>query len=178
MRCVKDAGKSIAFLWAAILMTGASTGIYVTQANAQAIPRPVLVSRLKLSDLPGRWIGVGRIEFRNGRVDRMRCWITYRRRNKAQLMQQIRCKSPERRIEVKTQMYHRNGKISGAWKDHVYEVSGNIKGRLHGNQLKAYLSGMFFNAALNIMIIGKEQTIEVRPRNSRLRSMRISLARG
>ena len=145
---------------------------------AQGVPKPILVTPLKLTDLPGRWVGLGKLEFRDGEIDKLKCRITYQFRKQTRLVQNIRCKSSKRRVEIKTTFIHANGKITGAWRDRVYEVSGRIKGRLHGNQIQAALSGIFFNAALNIMIIGREQTIEVTPRDNSFRVMRISLARG
>ena len=145
---------------------------------AQGVPKPILVTPLKLSDLPGRWVGIGKLEFRDGEIDHMKCRITYQIREQVRLIQNIRCKSKKRRVEIKTTFVQQDGKITGAWRDRVYEVSGRIQGRLHGNQIQAALSGIFFNAGLNIMIIGREQTIEVTPRDSSFRVMRISLARG
>ena len=161
-----------------LMVVFATVDLGVRYAFAQGVPKPVLVTRLKLADLPGRWVGIGRVEFRDGDTDRMKCRITYRIRDNSKIIQNIRCKSEKRRIEIKTQFVDNGGKITGAWRDRVYEVSGRIKGQLHGNQLKAALSGLFFNADLNIMLIGSEQTIEVKPRDSSLRLMRILLARG
>lgn len=156
----------------------ATVNLAVGSVKAQNVPKPVLVTPLKLADLPGRWVGVGKVEFRDGDTDRMKCRITYRVRDQGKLVQNIRCRSAKRRVEIKTQLIDNDGKITGAWRDRVYEMAGRIKGRRHGNQLKISLSSLFFNAALNIMMIGRQQTIEVTPRGSSMRRMHISLARG
>ncbi len=160
-----------------ILMCCAAVSLAFGKVLAQGVPKPILVTPLKLSDLPGRWVGIGDMRFRDGSRKRMTCRITYRFRAKSRLVQNIWCKNAGMRLEIKTHINDNNGKITGSWDDRIYAMSGDLRGKLHGNQIQAALSSTFFNAKLNVMIIGKTQTIQVTPNDGRLRSMRISLAR-
>ena len=143
-------------------------------------PAPVPAVRpLKLSDFPGRWIGVGVLNFAGGIRDKVKCRITYFNRRPKQLRQSIRCKSDSFNLEIKTNIVDfPRGEITGEWKDRVYNMGGRIKGRIVGNEIQARVIGSSMTATLNVLIDGNRQTIELKPRNSMLRSMRISLARG
>ncbi len=160
------------------VMAGAMSCYALSGVVAQVIPKPVLVTPLKLKDLPGRWVGIGNMAFRDGTSEKLNCRITYRIRRHKNLVQNIWCKNTSMRLEIKTKIVDRGGKISGFWNDRIYSMSGTLEGRRHGNQIKAALTSTFFNARLNIMIIGTRQTIQVTPHDGRLQSMRISLARG
>jgi hypothetical protein len=160
-----------------ILFACAGVSFAFGKVFAQGVPKPILVTPLKLTDLPGRWVGVGNMRFRDGTTEQMECRITYRFHAKGRLIQNIWCKNANMRLEIKTRINDDNGKITGSWNDRVYAMSGDLAGRLHGNQIQAALSSTFFNATLNVMMIGSTQTIQVTPNDGHLRSMRISLAR-
>jgi hypothetical protein len=143
-------------------------------------PAPVpAVKPLKLSDFPGRWIGKGELTFRGGIRNVVNCRITYFNRNPEKLQQSIRCKSDSFNLEIKTDIVDfPRGEITGEWKDRVYNMGGKIRGRIVGNEIKALVRSDSMTAVLNVLIDGDRQTIELKPQNSMLRSMRISLARG
>ena len=145
---------------------------------AQSVPKPVQVSQLKLKDLSGRWTGVGDMSFRDGTKEHIKCRIVYRSRSIRKLIQKIWCKNRNIRLEVQAEIIDKNGRLSGSWDDRVYSMSGQLRGQLKGNQLKASLAGGFFNAKLNISVIGRRQTIQFTPDQGQLRSMQLRLARG
>lgn len=143
-------------------------------------PAPVPAVRpLKLGDLPGRWIGTGELMFAGGVRDLLKCRITYFGSEGSQLNQSIRCKSDNLRLEIRTRIVDfPRGEINGEWKDRVYDIGGRIRGRIVGQGIRAEISGRSLDAALNVSVDGDQQTIELLPRNSMIRSMRIKLARG
>ena len=152
----------------------------VAHANApeKKAPKPVLVKRLKLKDLPGRWAGIGNMSFRDGTKERMKCRIVYRFQSSQDLIQKIWCRNRNIRVEVQARIINRDGKLLGSWDDRIYSMSGKLNGRFQGNQIKAKLQGSFFTAHLNIAVIGGQQTIRLTPNKGQLQSMHIRLARG
>ena len=143
-------------------------------------PSPVPAVRpLRLSDFPGRWIGTGELQFAGGVRDVLQCRITYFTSNETRLRQSIRCQSSNLRLDIKTQIEdYPRGEITGEWNDRIYDIGGRITGHIKGNAIRASVSGRTMNAALNVIVDGNQQTIELVPQNSVIRSMRITLARG
>lgn len=178
------------FLFATALIGCLAGGGVADVARAQvqrvAIEAPIIapapvpaVRPLKLGDLPGRWVGTGELTFAGGVRDVLKCRITYFGKEGSQLNQSIRCKSDNLRLEIKTRIVDfPRGEITGEWKDRVYDIGGRIKGRIVGQGIRAEIMGRSLNAELNVVVDGDQQTIELLPRNSMIRSMRIKLARG
>lgn len=167
-----------------VMMAAAPLAAQTLRVSAQygqiVAPEPIPAVRpLKLSDFPGRWIGQGELTFRGGIRNTVNCRITYFNRQPKQLRQSIRCKSDSFNLEIKTNIVDfPRGEITGEWKDRVYNMGGKIRGRIVGKEIQARVEGDSMTAVLNVVIDGNRQTIELKPRNSMLRSMRISLARG
>lgn len=156
------------------LKVSAPVGLIVPPAPVPAV-RP-----LKLSDFPGRWVGTGVLQFAGGLSDVLKCRITYFHRQEEQHLQQsIRCKSDNLKLEIKTRIVDfPRGEITGEWKDRIYDFGGRIKGRVVGNTIAADIISRSMRATLQVVLDGDKQTIEFKPANSIIRSMRISLARG
>ena len=119
------------------------------------------------------------MRFVGGLSDRLTCRITYVRSEPTHLRQSIRCQSKNLKLEIKTKIVDfPRGEITGEWRDRIYDIAGRIRGRIYGNVIRAAVSGRSLNASLNVVLDGNRQTIELIPRNSMIRSMRIKLARG
>ena len=160
-------------------MVSAQT-IRISAEPALVPPAPVRAVRpLKLSDFPGRWVGTGVLRFAGGLRDVLKCRITYFHRQPKRLIQSIRCQSDNLRLEIKTHIVDfPRGEITGEWKDRVYDFGGRIKGHIVGNSIRASISSRSMKATLDVIVDGNKQVIEFKPRNSMIRSMRISLRRG
>lgn len=164
-----------------VMPTAASAQTINVYAPASLVPpAPVPAVRpLKLSDFPGRWVGTGVLRFAGGLSDVLKCRITYFHRQEQRLSQSIRCKSDSLRLEIKTSIVDfPRGEITGEWKDRIYDFGGRIKGRVVGNTIEAAIRSRSMKASLLVVVEGDKQTIEFKPENSIIRSMRISLARG
>ncbi|MGI9423376.1 MAG: hypothetical protein ACR2PA_09290 [Hyphomicrobiaceae bacterium] len=133
--------------------------------------------QIALSDFPGRWIGGGQLLFLDGSSARIRCTIRYVAQDRYNLTQRLSCDGKDMRVDIRTTIAERHGRITGSWNDHVYAASGQIDGHIAGRQIRAQLSSPFFNAAMSVRLDGNRQVIRLRPTSGELRIMQIRLAR-
>ena len=181
--CRSIAGRTVlgVLLLFAFVETAMAQTIRVSAPLGDIVPpAPVrAVKPLKLSDFPGRWIGKGELTFRGGIRNTVNCRITYFNREPKKLRQSIRCKSDSFNLEIKTNIVDfPRGEITGHWEDRIYNIGGRISGRIVGREIQALVKGDTMTAVLSVIMDGDRQTIELKPRSSMLRSMRITLARG
>lgn len=129
--------------------------------------------------LPGRWIGDGRLGFKDGKREQVTCRVTYFvSEDRAGLKQNIRCASPSGRIEVKSEVKNNQGRLTGSWTETVYNLVGDLSGEVTPRGLRVMVNGADLNASMDIMVKGTEQIVEIHFNSATLTGMTLILKKG
>lgn len=127
----------------------------------------------------GRWVGEGRLGIRNGSTEQVKCRVTYTKgESPSQVQQSIRCASPAGSIEVKSEVSHKNGELSGSWKEMVHDLHGDITGTVTERGLRVRVSGQGMTANMTIILKDGRQIIEIQFMDSTLIGLTLWLTQG
>ena len=110
-------------------------------ANEPPHPAPVK-KEAPFAELPGRWVGEGRIGMTEGKMESVKCRATYFVNGTGnELKQNIRCASAGGKVEVKSNVIAKDGKLSGTWNELVYNLGGDMTGDFVGRRIASLLAG-------------------------------------
>lgn len=129
---------------------------------------------------PGRWVGEGRLAFRDGKVEKVKCRVTYFvADDRASMRQNVRCASAAGRIELKSEIHRSGGKLTGTWNETVYEMRGELTGRAIKNGLIVHVEGEAgLTANMQLLVKDVRQIIEVQFERNSLIGLTLLLRRG
>ncbi len=130
--------------------------------------------------LLGWWQGTGRLFMKGGKHEPVKCRATYRWNDEeAKLLQSVRCATAGGKVEVKSEIGHVGSELSGTWKELIYELSGDLTGKINDAGFKVSVSGATLKANMDVMVKGTKQIIEIQfHENSTLLGMTIVADRG
>src|SRR6185312_4172775 len=128
-------------------------------------PAPVQKSA-PFVQLPGRWVGEGRLGLKDGKTEKVQCRATYFVNAAGnELKQNVRCASASGKIEVKSLVNaDKEGKLSGTWNELVYNLGGEMTGDLTAN--------------MDVIVMNDRQIVEIQFFNSTLRGLTLMLKKG
>lgn len=143
---------------ALIVLSGA---VAVTPA-ADAAPQSVG----PFASLDGWWGGAGRLRFKDGKTEDVKCRATYfiEGQGGEELKQTIRCASGSGKIEVKSTVRHSQGKLSGEWTEVMYNVNGVLEGDVTPRGYRVTVKGTegtTLSANMDIIVKEKRQMVEI-----------------
>lgn len=131
------------------------------------------------ASLPGRWVGQGRLGIKGDKAEMVKCRVTYLNGETAnEIKQNIRCASGGGNIEVKSEIKHAGGALSGTWVETVYNLSGGITGEVTDNGFRVVVQGADMTANMEIVVRGDKQIIEIQFHNSTLLGLTLVLQKG
>ena len=132
------------------------------------------------TELPGRWVGQGRLGFKNGEVENIKCRATYFVENQgSNLRQNIRCASASGKVELKSEIIHEgNGKLNGTWKELLYNLSGQLGGQVTKRGFRIKVVGKDLAAHMEIIVKEARQIVEVHFDSATLIGMTLMLRKG
>jgi hypothetical protein len=131
------------------------------------------------SSLTGRWTGQGRLGFAEGKTENITCRATYFVSDDGQkLDQNIRCASAGAKVEVKSNLTHLEGKLSGSWSELIYDKAGELTGEITKQGLRINVKGDDLNATMEIIVRDTKQLVEVHFNNSSLVGLTLILEKG
>jgi hypothetical protein len=173
MRPLTKFGQSILYL--GILTVCAATTVHADDPVAQAKTAP------PFADLAGWWGGDGRLSFKDGKLEKVKCRATYFVEGEGQkLKQNVRCASGSGKIEVKSRVTHQAGNLTGTWKEHIYNLEGNLTGKVTPRGFKVSVKGMGAGLSANMEILVKDrmQIIEIQFFSETLIGLTLLLKKG
>ncbi len=136
-------------------------------ATAQASPAKRLL---------GAWSGRGTARFEGDRSERIRC-NAYYTGTAQKLNIAVRCASPSYKIEIRSKLENRAGRLSGTWEERTFNASGETKGSINDQRLKLSINGGGLQASMAVEFNDKKQQIKVRTAGVTLKSVAVNLAR-
>lgn len=141
----------------------------IAAPSAAAWPPPNIV---------GLWTGEGKLAFREGKFESVKCRVTYFADGTAGLKQTVRCATAGAKIEVKSEITEIDGALTGKWEETVYNLSGNIAGKQTERGFRVEVRSDTLSANMDLMLKDQMQVIEIQFLNSTLLGLSIILTKG
>jgi hypothetical protein len=144
-------------------------------------PRPAAVQKsAPFKELPGRWVGEGRLGLKEGKTEKVQCRATYFVNPAGnELKQNIRCASASGKIEVKSLVNaSKDGKLSGTWNELVYNLGGEMTGDVTERGLRIIVRAGDLTANMDVIVMNDRQVVEIQFFNSTLRGLTLILKKG
>ena len=144
-------------------------------------PRPAAVQKsAPFKELPGRWVGEGRIGLKEGKTEKVQCRATYFVNPAGnELKQNIRCASASGKIEVKSLVNaSKDGKLSGTWNELIYNLGGEMTGEVTERGLRIVVRAGDLTANMDVIVMNDRQIVEIQFFNSALRGLTLILKKG
>ncbi len=135
------------------------------------------------ANLDGWWSGIGRLRFKDGKTEDVKCRATYFIEGEGgnALKQTIRCASASGKIEVKSEVRHADGKLSGAWNEVMYNVNGVLEGEVTPRGYRVTVKGTegtALSANMDIIVKDKRQMVEIQFFSEALIGLTLMLNKG
>jgi hypothetical protein len=114
--------------------------------------------------LAGWWGGQGRLSFKDGKLEQVKCRATYFvEAGGNELKQTIRCASGSGKVELTSNVTQDAGKLAGNWTETVYNIVGDISGEVTPRGFRVAVKGKETSLSANMEIIvrDKKQIIEI-----------------
>jgi hypothetical protein len=148
--------------------------------SATEAPRPAPVQKsAPFKELPGRWVGDGRIGLKDGKTESVKCRATYFVNPAGdELKQNIRCASASGKIEVKSNVLAKDGKLSGTWNELVYNLGGDMTGEVTQRGFRIIVRAGDLTANMDVIVMNDRQVVEIQFFNSALRGLTLILKKG
>ena len=128
--------------------------------------------------MAGNWTGGGSIELTGDIKENLRCRATYNHgAANNSLALNIRCASDNYKFELASNVVERGGRISGTWSEAAYKVSGNISGRMVGNNIAAVAQGDSFNADLAVTTTANRMMVTMTPKATYVIAVKMAFSR-
>ena len=127
----------------------------------------------------GWWGGEGRLGFKEGKTEIVKCRVTYfEGASNLEVAQNIRCASSSGKVEIKSNIIAKGDQVSGTWSELVYNINGDLSGTITEQGFKVEVSGGEFGAQMDVIVKGALQVIEIKFRSETLVGMTLILKRG
>jgi len=131
--------------------------------------------------ISGWWGGEGRLRFKDGKQEQVKCRTTYFVSGEGEeLKQTIRCASGSGKIEVTSEVKHAGGKLTGTWVETVYNLNGELAGEVTPRGYRVSVKGADTTpyANMDIIVRDKKQIIEIQFFNETLVGLTLMLSKG
>lgn len=129
--------------------------------------------------LAGRWVGEGRLGFKDGKGETVKCRATYFvSDNLQELKQNIRCASAGGKIEVQSTITSQGGALSGSWTETIYNISGAITGKITPKGYQVAVTSADLAANMEIVVRDARQIVEIQFHHASLVGLTLILTKG
>lgn len=131
-------------------------------------------------NLPGRWVGQGRLGFKSGDVENIKCRATYFVENEDRFLRQnIRCASASGKVELKSEITHENDDtLTGSWRELLYNLKGELEGSVTKRGFRIKVSGKDLRAHMEVITKDNRQIVEIHFDSETLIGMTLVLKKG
>jgi len=130
------------------------------------------------SALVGWWSGEGRLGFKEGKLENVKCRATYASGTVDTLDQSIRCAAASGMIEVKANVAMAENRLTGQWTERIHNIAGDIKGEITPRGFQVTVTGAQLSAGMEIMVRGDKQIVEIQFHDSTLIGLTLVLQKG
>ncbi len=142
-------------------------------------PVPAKAAGGAFASFPGRWTGQGRLGFKDGKIENVTCRATYFvAEDTGNLTQNIRCASASGKIEVKSNVAEKDGKLSGSWNELIYNMQGELSGQVTKYGFLVTVKGTgesTLDATMDLIVKNAKQVVEIHFNSSTLLGLTLML---
>ncbi len=159
-------------------LAAASALLFMIASN-QGIADPAPAG--PFAGLAGWWGGAGRLSFKEGKLEQVKCRATYFVSDSGnELKQTVRCASGSGKIEIQSTVTHVAGKLTGTWSKSNYSLSGDLSGEVTPKGFRVQVKGAeaALSANMDIIVKDKKQIVEIQFLNSTLIGLTLLLGSG
>jgi hypothetical protein len=131
--------------------------------------------------LAGWWAGEGRLRFKGGKQEQVKCRATYFvSEDGVELKQNVRCASESGKIEVQSTVRHHSGTLTGSWSELLYNMAGELSGEVTGRGYRVAVKDAADALSANMDIIVREnkQIVEIQFFSETLVGLTLVLEKG
>ncbi|WP_246274208.1 hypothetical protein [Hyphomicrobium sulfonivorans] len=151
----------------------------VEEAAPPSTPPAPIAKEAPFKALPGRWVGDGRIGIKDGKPELVKCRATYFVNDAGdELRQNIRCASAGGKVEIKSSVVARKGKVTGTWEELMYNMRGDMAGEVTERGFRIKVAGDGLSANMDVIVVNDRQIVEIQFFNSSLRGLVLILKKG
>ncbi|HWE15792.1 MAG TPA: hypothetical protein VG758_01215, partial [Hyphomicrobiaceae bacterium] len=152
----------------------------LVRLSAAALPAMLFAAAALADPIPGLtgyWSGSGSIALSNGKTERVKCQVFYRSEGTGQLVQTMRCASPDYNINSLAELTLNGTKVSGTWEEKTYAAKGAVSGRYGGDTFSLSIQGANFSASMNVTVSNCRQSLTITPSGLEVSRVSITLAK-
>lgn len=167
--------RSVRLGMAALMFSGLCLA---TSSPSSAIDGAQTAERWPPQEFLGRWVGEGRLGFKDGKFENVTCRVTYIAEEAVKLKQTVRCATSGAKIEVLSTITESAGELSGTWTETVYDMKGGITGRRTGHGFRVQVNSDRLAANMDLLLIDETQLVEIQFHDSTLLGLTLKLKKG
>lgn len=146
-----------------------------TVARAQT---EVAQSAGSFAQLSGSWNGGGKVQFADGKSERISCRAYYNPKGGDELGLAIRCASTSYKIEIRASLQNENGRLSGRWEERTFNAQGDVTGRASHGSIRMSINGGGLSGSMSVSYGGSSQAVSISTEGTNLKGVTINLSRG
>ena len=129
--------------------------------------------------LTGTWRGAAQIKLQSGNAETLKCNAYYTPKGSGtELGIAIRCASSSNKIELRAQLVHSGGQVSGRWEERTYNAAGDVTGQANDGRLSLSIDGGAFKGSMAVRTTGASQSVTIKTEGVALQGVNISLSKG
>lgn len=167
---LRPAQICISFILAAAIVL-----IATSQGQAQRVAR---ATAGPFAGMNGPWRGSGTVTLKGGTRERIRCRARYNVNSGSDNLRQVlRCASDSYKFVLRSNVFYRNGAISGRWSESSRNLAGTVVGTARGRRISARIISDIFTAFVAVATFGSRQRVTINSPGSKLENVSISLRR-
>jgi hypothetical protein len=128
--------------------------------------------------LVGTWSGKGKVTFEGGNSEALACTAYYVSRDAGSgLGLTIRCASTSYKTEIRSNLHHANGRISGEWEERSFNAAGAASGVVNSERIHLQISSWARFTALISRRLTASSSVSISTNGGGLSAVSIGLSR-
>ncbi len=124
----------------------------------------------------GNWTGGGFLHLSDETKERIRCRARFTH-SEINLTISLRCAGDSYNFDVLSDLSSNGRMVSGEWSESNLGINGSVSGQLIGDNIRAVIESMAFNATFELIISGEKQQVKILSPGSQISAVLIWLSR-
>lgn len=165
-------------LWKTVLPQLAAGAMLLLTVSDGYAQRAAEAARSPFNGLNGSWAGNGLVELAGGSKEPIRCRANYTvDAGRDSLKQTLRCASDSYKFQLRSDVSHNNGNITGRWEESSRNQAGRISGKARNDRIDARVESASFAALITVRTRGNRQTVLISSPGSEVSKVTITMRR-